>query len=204
MSRFDSLDIEPSVAEAFRRGDRGAAERVYGVLSKAVYGLTLRLLGDAEAAAEVTQDTFLDAIEKASTLREGAALAGWVRSIAVNHCLMRLRSPWHRRLIRPAGGVMKPDVEMPDGSLDSTRLNGWRDLAHALGTLSNETRFVVWMHHVEGYTHAELGKLLGRSASYSKSQLSRGLKRLQRQVLQDNEARANGAGANVEGSEVHE
>jgi len=199
MSRFDSLEIEPNVVDAFKRGERGAAERVYGVLSKAVYGLTLRLLGDAEAAAEVTQDTFLDAIEKASTLREDAALAGWVRSIAVNHCLMRLRSPWHRLFVRPAGGVMNPDIEMLDGSHDSTRLNGWHDLAHALGTLSNETRFVVWMHHVEGYTHAELGKLLGRSASYSKSQLSRGLKRLQRQVLYSTEERANG-----EGSEVRE
>ena len=117
MSRFDSLVIEPSVVDAFKRGERGAAERVYGVLSKSVYGLTLRLLGDAEAAAEVTQDTFVDAIEKASTLREGAALAGWVRSIAVNHCLMRLRSPWHRLFVRPAGGVMNSDIEMPDGSL---------------------------------------------------------------------------------------
>ena len=44
MSRFDSLVIEPSVVDAFKRGERGAAERVYGVLSKAVYGLTLRLL----------------------------------------------------------------------------------------------------------------------------------------------------------------
>jgi RNA polymerase sigma-70 factor (ECF subfamily) len=199
MSRFDSLVLEPSVVDAFKRGERGAAERVYGVLSKAVYGLTLRLLGDAEAAAEVTQDTFLDAIEKASTLREDAALAGWVRSIAVNHCLMRLRSPWHRLVVRPAGGVMKSAVELPDGSLDATRLNGWHDLAHALGTLSNEARFVVWMHHVEGYTHAELGKLLGRSASYSKSQLARGLKRLQRQVLDSTEERANG-----EGSEIRE
>jgi RNA polymerase sigma factor (sigma-70 family) len=199
MSRFDSLDIEPNVVDAFKRGERGAAERVYGVLSKAVYGLTLRLLGDAEAAAEATQDTFLDAIEKASTLRQDAALAGWVRSIAVNHCLMRLRSPWHRLFVRPSGGVMNPDIEMLDGSLDSTRLNGWHDLDHALGTLSNETRFVVWMHHVEGYTHAELGKLLGRSASYSKSQLSRGLKRLQRQVLYSTEERANG-----EGSEARE
>lgn len=176
MSRFESLDIEPSLVGAFRRGERGAAEQIYRILSKAVYGLTLRLLGDAEAAAEVTQDTFLDAIEKASSLRDDAAVAGWVRSIAVNHCLMRMRSPWNRRRVVESG------FETLDHSVDTARLNGWHDLSHALATLPNEARFVVWMHHVEGYTHAELGQLLGRSASYSKSQLARGLKRLQRQV----------------------
>lgn len=194
MSRFDSLDIEPSVVDAFKRGERGAAERIYRVLSKAVYGLTLRLLGDAEAAAEVTQETFLDAMEKASSLRDDAAVSGWIRSIAVNHCLMRMRSPWNRRR------VAEWKFETPDSSLDAARLNGWHDLSHALARLPDDARFVVWMHQVEGYTHAELGELLGRSASYSKSQLARGLKRLQRQVLSKREEtakreeRANGEG----------
>ena len=183
MSRFESLDIEPGLVGAFKRGDRGAAEQVYRILSQSVYGLTLRLLGDADAAADITQDTFVDAIEKASTLRDDAAIGGWVRSIAVNHCLMRMRSPWSRRRAVESG------TETLDGSLDSTRMNGWYDLSHALATLSNETRFVVWMHHVEGYTHAELGELLGRSASYSKSQLARGLKRLQRQTLAPGESK---------------
>ncbi len=194
MSRFDSLDIEPSVVDAFKRGDRGAAEQIYRILSKAVYGLTLRLLGDAEAAAEVVQETFLDAIEKASSLRDDAAVAGWIRSIAVNHCLMHMRSPWNRRR------TMELKFETRDSSLDAARLNGWHDLSHALAGLPDDARFVVWMHQVEGYTHAELGELLGRSASYSKSQLARGLKRLQRQVLSEredtdkSEERANGEG----------
>jgi len=184
MSRFDSLDIEPSVVDAFKRGDRGAAEQIYRILSKPVYGLTLRLLGDAEAAAEVVQETFLDAIEKASSLRDDAAVAGWIRSIAVNHCLMRLRSPWNRRQ------TMELKFETPDSSLDAARLNGWHDLSRALAGLPDDARFVVWMHQVEGYTHAELGELLGRSASYSKSQLARGLKRLRRQVLSKSEEKS--------------
>ncbi len=196
MSRFDSLDIEASVVDAFKRGDRGAAERIYRILSKAVYGLALRLLGDAEAAAEVAQETFLDAIEKASSLRDDTAVAGWIRSIAVNHCLMRMRSPWNRRR------TMESKFETLDSSLDAARLNGWHDLSHALAALPDDARFVVWMHHVEGYTHAELGELLGRSASYSKSQLARGLKRLQRQVLSNREETAKGEErANGEGNE---
>jgi len=45
-------------------------------------------------------------------------------------------------------------------------------------TLPAQTRAVVWLHDVEGFTHAEIGIALGRSPSFSKSQLSRAHARL--------------------------
>ena len=45
------------------------------------------------------------------------------------------------------------------------------------------TRSVVWLHDVEGYTHAEIGVLLGGTASLSKSQLVRAHARL-RELLE--------------------
>ena len=49
------------------------------------------------------------------------------------------------------------------------------------------TRAVVWLHDVEGFTHAEIGTALGRSPSFSKTQLSRAHARL-RDLLADVEA----------------
>jgi DNA-directed RNA polymerase specialized sigma24 family protein len=60
-----------------------------------------------------------------------------------------------------------------DASLAAGRLEGLEDVERALARLSAESRFVVWMHDVEGHTHAEIGRLVGRTASYSKSQLAR-------------------------------
>ena len=52
------------------------------------------------------------------------------------------------------------------------------ELESALRTLSVTARAVVWLYCVEGYTHQEIGKLMGRSTSFSKTQLARARDRL--------------------------
>jgi len=52
------------------------------------------------------------------------------------------------------------------------------DLDAALAALPPVSRAVVWLHDVEGYTHREIAVLLGKSESFSKSQLSRAYQRL--------------------------
>jgi RNA polymerase sigma-70 factor (ECF subfamily) len=172
MSRFTRINIEPDVVAALQRGDRSAAAEIYRALSGVVHTLALRLLADAQLAKEVTQDTFVDVIEHADTLKAPEAFVGWVRSVAINHCLMRRRSPWHR--LR----TLMIETDRADGASDSARLDGFGDIERALRQLSATTRFVVWMHDVEGYTHAEIAQMTGRTESYSKSQLARGYARL--------------------------
>ncbi len=172
MSHFSRIHIERDVIEALQRGDRRAAAEVYGALSGVIYTLALRLLADVQLAKEATQDTFIDVIERARDVKVPEAFVGWVRSVAVNHCLMRLRSPWHRLRMRAV------ESEAVDCASDVARLDGFGDIERALRQLPARTRFVVWMHHVEGYTHSEIARLTGRTESYSKSQLARGHARL--------------------------
>ena len=172
MSHFARIHIEPATIDALKRGDRKAAERVYRALAEVVFTLAARILNDRQLAREVAQDTFVDVIERAATLESNGAFVAWVRSIAINHCLMRLRSPWQRR------GGYNDSMEVYDAASDAQRLDGLGDIERALSHLSAETRFVVWMHDVEGYTHAEIARLTQRSESYSKSQLARGHARL--------------------------
>ena len=56
------------------------------------------------------------------------------------------------------------------------------DLEAALDTLSPTARTVVWLHDVEGFTHAEIGGMMNRSSSFSKSQLARARKRLRERL----------------------
>ncbi|MGB4860150.1 MAG: sigma factor-like helix-turn-helix DNA-binding protein, partial [Dokdonella sp.] len=58
-------------------------------------------------------------------------------------------------------------------------------------TLPVVTRSVIWLYHVEGYTHAEIAEMTGNSISFSKSQLARGTQRL-RALLEDTTEAANG------------
>jgi RNA polymerase sigma factor (sigma-70 family) len=172
MSQFTRIQFADEVLDALKRGDRAAAAHVYRALSDVVFTLALRVLSDRQLANEVTQDTFVDVIERAHGLKSNDAFVGWVRSIAVNHCLMRLRSPWRRRRLRWI------DHESEDVGSGTARLDGFGDLERALKRLSDAARFVVWMHDVEGYTHAEIARLTGKTESHSKSQLARAHARL--------------------------
>ena len=160
------------IVESLKRGDRAVQEWVYRSYSRMVYTTARRMLGDAGLAEDATQDTFVDVLSKARTLEREDALGAWVRRIAVNHCLMRLRSPWTRWRT-----VVRVDVE-PTHSTEDATVERATDLERALDRLPAKTRAVIWLHDVEGYTHEEVGRLFGRTASYSKSQLARGYQRL--------------------------
>lgn len=175
MSRFRSVEIDPGVVRQLMKGNRKAQAIVYRAYANPVYTLARRILNDAEAAEEVTQDTFVDVIRAAHKLERPESLGAWLRTTTVNHCLMRLRSPWHKR--REA---LPDDDRVANGANKSVDDGTERtmDIEHALGALPSNARFVVWMHCVEGYTHDEIGRAFGRTASFSKSQLARALKAL--------------------------
>ncbi len=172
MAKFADLHLDSGVIRGLKRGDRHAQAVAYRTLAPAVMGMAVRILQDVGIAQEVVQDTFVELIEKAHTLNDPNAVLGWVRKVAVNHCLMRLRSPWHKRRVTLE---LIEDVDVANGA---ARIEDMRDIERALGALEAETRMVVWLHDVEGYTHREIGTLLGRTASYSKSQLARGYRKL--------------------------
>jgi RNA polymerase sigma-70 factor (ECF subfamily) len=92
---------------------------------------------------------------------------------------MHLRSPWQRarHWFDPVDAECSEDgravaSHAAAGSTDAL------DLERALGRLTDVARVVVWLHDVEGYTHVEIGVLLGGTASLSKSQLARAHARL--------------------------
>lgn len=171
MTGIHQAALPEGVARGVTRGDRAAVTEAYRILSQPVMNLAARILQDRGLAEEVVQDTFMDLVEKANQIREATAVAGWVRQVATNHCLMRLRSPWlARRDSLPDDhqhSAHEPDEVVQGGTLEK-----------ALASLPGETRAVIWLHDVEGYTHKEIGEMLGKTTSFSKSQLARGYARL--------------------------
>ncbi|MGQ0383980.1 MAG: RNA polymerase sigma factor [Gammaproteobacteria bacterium] len=176
MPRISDIQIPATLVAAARHGDPAALEAVYQATAGALYTLLRRLVRRPAIAEELLQETFVDVIEHIGAYEGRCPLPSWIRSIAVNRALMYLRSPWHRSLEwldkDPAGadrlaGVALAADAMPDASLE-----------RALMTLPAVSRAVVWLHDVEGYTHVEIGQALGRTPSFSKTQLSRAHARL--------------------------
>jgi RNA polymerase sigma factor (sigma-70 family) len=182
MTAFSDNELPVDVPAKARTGDAAAQEAIYRAFARPVRTLARRLVRGASTAEDVAQDVFVDVLTSLDQYDHRGSFAGWVRSITVRRCLMHLRSPWRRGLgwvesLRAADPEAGPERPVPPCSGDAV------DLERALARLGETARVVVWLHDVEGYTHAEIGALLGGSASFSKSQLARAHARL-RELLQ--------------------
>jgi RNA polymerase sigma factor (sigma-70 family) len=174
-----AIEVPASLLARARKGDRAAFEQIYRWFERPVYTLAIRLCGDRDEAAEVLQETMLKVIDRIHDFRgDGSRPAspfwGWLRKIAVNEALMRLRKGRRRHEQLEFDGhddVADPNPP-PAAAADAAQLQ------RALSLLPANTRSVLWLYHAEGYTHEEIARLMERSVSFSKSQLARGTRRL--------------------------
>lgn len=178
MSKFADILIDPAIVKRAARGDAKAHEILYRAFSAPVYSVCLRFTRVPAQAEDLLQETFIEVIRKISQFRGDAPVGIWIRRIAVSKALMFLRSAWHAR-----GQSLDDDWEEItfDGrasAAGSQRHDQAMDLDAALADLPAVGRTVVWLHDVEGYTHKEIAGLMGKTESFSKSQLSRAYQRL--------------------------
>ncbi len=181
MSTFTDAAVDPLILARARRGDIKAHEIIYRTYGGAVYTLALRLIRREVVADDVVQETFVEVLTKIDRFKGEGSFAGWVRRIAVNKCLMHLRSAWTKRSqslepLEETGRTPISNGSVNDPATDQVQAH--MDLEAALGRLPAKARTVVWLHDVEGYTHGEIGKMMGKTASFSKSQLARAHEKL--------------------------
>lgn len=193
-----AIDVPDSLLARLRGGERAAFEQVYRWFERPVFTLALRVCGEREQAADVLQDTMLKVFHRIGDFRgtggarqEGAEASpfwGWLRQIAVNEALMSLRRNKRHDEVLPlpdghgatgdaATELIDDHTPPPPAAADAATLQ------RALHRLPAITRSVLWLYHAEGYTHEEIASLMARTPSFSKSQLSRGTKRL-RELLE--------------------
>ncbi|MDR6839968.1 RNA polymerase sigma factor [Pseudoxanthomonas sacheonensis] len=159
---------EAKLVRKARWGDHDAFAQLYRMHAKAIHALAYRLTGNAAAAEDITQDTFLKMLGFLSGLRGDAPLRPWLKRVAANAAIDRLR--------REQRFVAETDHDAwPDDSTDPTEDMEILGLLQRLPPLA---RTVVWLHEMEGWSHPELGERFGRSPSWSKSIVSRALTRL--------------------------
>ncbi len=170
---------EPLVARALA-GEAGAFETLYRRHVGRVYALCRRLSGDAEAAAELTQDVFVRAFERLGQFRGESAFGSWLHRLAVNVVLTDRRARRRREArVMPSG-----DLAMLDSGGGSTPPTaGDVDLERGIAALPPQARLVFVLHDVEGYEHREIAAVTGLAEGTSKAHLHRA-RRLLRESLQ--------------------
>jgi RNA polymerase sigma-70 factor (ECF subfamily) len=195
MAGFANRAVDPDILARARRGDMKAHEIIFRTFSAPVYSLMARMTGSTATADDLLQETFVEVIRSIGSFRGDASLATWIRKIAVSKCLMHLRSAWNNRatLFRDLGDG-HTEYE-PAVAADTPLTLAQIDLERALARLSDTARVVVILHDVEGYTHREIADLLGKSVSFSKSQLARAHQRLRQAAGGDARAAGEHGGA---------
>lgn len=179
-----AIDVPEALLSRARSGEGAAFEQIYRWFERPVFTLAMRIAGDRDEATEVLQDTMLKVLTRIGDFRghrdgSGTPFWGWLRQIAVNESLMRLRSQRrHEHAAEPEDEYLADDrTPPPPAAADAAALG------RALAQLPAPTRSVLWLYHAEGYTHEEIATLMQRTPSFSKSQLARGGRRL-RQLLE--------------------
>ncbi len=174
MSKFTDIEIDAGIIRRAGLGDARAHEIIYRAFAAPVYSLCLRFTRVPAHAEDLVQETFIEIMRSIGKFRGEAAIGTWVRRIAVSKALMFMRSAWTAR-----GEPLADDWDevTPADAFGRTPEEAL-DLEAALLRLPAMGRTVVWLHDVEGFTHQEIAAMMGRTESFSKSQLSRAYQRL--------------------------
>ena len=153
-----------------QRRDETAFRMLYQRHTPAMFGVVRRLLdGDHGAAEDALQEAWIRAADGMESFRGESTLRTWLVGIAVN-CARDRQRRRQRHSGREADLATVSELPAPPPLPQHIASI---DLARALARLPEGFREVLILHDVFGYTHEEIGRMLGVESGTSKSQLSR-------------------------------
>ena len=146
---------------------------LYVRLSNAVFNLALRMTGNFEEAKDIVQEVFMKVWKHRKSFRGEAKPSTWIYRIAVNTSISHIRKMKRKKIPIEELDYMG-QVDLPDPRI--------LKIERAILQLPEGEREVFLLHDVEGFTHREIGEILGIREGTSKSQLYKARKRL-REIL---------------------
>ncbi len=172
-----------------QQGNEEAFTELVEAYQSHVYNLCYRMLGEAEAAEDAAQETFLRAFQNLHRYDQGRPFATWLLSIAAHYCIDRLR----RRKFsftslddedgREAREL--PDVDALQPESESIRREQREQMQAAIRTLDSVDRAAVVLRYWHDCSEAEIAETLNLTVSAVKSRLHRARRELAGSWQQD-------------------
>jgi RNA polymerase sigma factor (sigma-70 family) len=158
-------------------GNRKMQEALYQRFASRMFGVCLRYAGNHEEGEDILQEGFIKVFKKIGSFRGEGSFEGWIRRIFVNTAIEHFR---RKTYLQPITEREEDTVKGDYISVLDTLAE--KDIIKLVQQLSPGYRTVFNMYVVEGYTHKQIGDILGISEGTSKSQLSRAKNLLQELV----------------------
>lgn len=163
----DAVDIHKDLIERSKKGERMAQKALFDLYSKAIFNIGIRLLGNREDAADLTQDTFIEAFTKLDQFSYKATFGAWIKRIMVNRSVNFLQR--NKIFSDLETDLIELGEEDYSENIDQLMIQ----LNSSLQDLPEGCRIIFTLYYFEGYDHGEISAILKISESTSKSQLSR-------------------------------
>jgi RNA polymerase sigma factor (sigma-70 family) len=181
---------EQELISRSKDGDVDAFNSLVEQYQRLVYNLALRMLGNADAAEDASQDTFLSAYRAIDKFR-GGSFKSWVLRIAANSCHDKLRVSRRYRIVSLDTLLETDDLPQANNTESpedyALRRELGRFLNEGLSHLPEDQRLVVILSDVQGLSYEEVAQVTGASLGTVKSRLNRGRTRLRDFLLQREE-----------------
>jgi len=163
---------ERQLAERCARGERQACRELYDCYAGRLLALGARYTGSQETAEDVLQDAFIKAFSSLGSFRyrgEGSLYA-WLRRIVVNRCV-----DWLRERKKNVTFSLEEARTRADEDIGNSEVGAIPEdvLAGMIESLPDGYRTVFNLFAIDGYSHREIGKMLGIKEKSSSSQYFR-------------------------------
>jgi RNA polymerase sigma-70 factor (ECF subfamily) len=174
------------------QGDVNAFEKLVTEYERAVYAIAQRMTGNAEDAADMTQETFIKAYNSLSSFRGDSKFSVWLYRIANNVCLDFLRS----RSRKPTVSLSTEDDDGEETQLDIADESQSPELLlesaltrdavrRGLDSLPPDYRQILLLREIQGLSYEEIAAALGIESGTVKSRIFRARKRLCTFLIED-------------------
>jgi RNA polymerase sigma-70 factor (ECF subfamily) len=179
-------DLERALIARSQQGDVAAFNALVERYQAIAYALALRMLGDPDTAADVTQDAFFSAYRAIASFH-GASFRAWLLRIVSNGCFDVFRARGRHptasldTLLEGDSGDAASDVGMPAALADSTwdpervalRAEEARAIETALLRLPPDQRLAVILSDVQGLPYEEIARVMQTPLGTVKSRIAR-------------------------------
>lgn len=160
------------------KGDRASQKALYDRLAPRMFPVCIRYIGDRVLAEDVLQDGFITLFGKLKDFKGEGSFEGWARRIFVTTALMSLRKKDALKMSEELDTARGMKAE----TVSQVQSLGYKELMALVMSLPPGFRTVFNLYSIEGYSHKEIGEMLGISEATSRSQLQRARTWLQNKI----------------------
>jgi RNA polymerase sigma-70 factor (ECF subfamily) len=180
-NKLEAAKSEITLVAMCRKGDPKAQFRLYRLYVKAMYNVAVRMVADSHVAEDITQEAFIKAFTGLGSLKNDGAFGSWIKRIVMNLCVDYTRKQKLVLVDQNSISFSEPAGEEVDDGFDPAVVH------ELIKKLPDGARQILVMRAVEGMKHAEIGEMLGVSASTVKTQFFRAKNLLAKMMEEYNE-----------------